>query len=74
MGIAVQGALVGLGLAAFLIVIEYLFVKKAVEERAELHHRKPEFEDMDRNRIKAVVRFSIFIPPAFALFAWLLWG
>jgi hypothetical protein len=49
-------------------------VKKAVEERAELHHRKPEFEDMDRNRIKAVVRFSIFIPPAFALFAWLIWG
>jgi hypothetical protein len=74
MSIVVQAALLGLGLAAFLVVIEYVFVKKAVQERAEVHHRKPEFEDQDRNRIKAVVRFSVFLPPAFALGAWLLWG
>lgn len=74
MSIIWQAALLGLGLGAFLVVIEYLFVKKAVHERAEIHHRKPEFEDVDRNRIKAVLRFSVFIPPAFALGAWLLWG
>ena len=31
---ALKGFLVGLGIAAFLIVIEYTMVKKAVEERA----------------------------------------
>jgi hypothetical protein len=74
MHIALQGALYGVGLGMVLVIIEYLFVKKAVEERAQLHHRKPEFEQMDRNRIKSVVGFSVFIPPAFALGAWLLWG
>jgi hypothetical protein len=74
MHIALQGALYGVGLGLVLIIIEYLFVKKAVEERAQLHHRKPEFEQMDRNRIKSVVGFSVFIPPAFALGAWLIWG
>ena len=74
MHIAVQGALLGLGLGVALILLEYVFVKKAVEERAALHHRKPEFEQMDRNRIKSVVSFSMFIPPAFALGAWLIWG
>jgi hypothetical protein len=74
MHIALQGALTGLALGVLLIIIEYMFVKKAVEERAALRHRKPEFEQMDRNRIKSVVGFSVFIPPAFALGAWLLWG
>lgn len=74
MHIAVQGALYGVGLGLILIIIEYIFVKKAVEERAQLHHRKPEFEQMDRNRIKSVIGFSVFIPPAFALGAWLIWG
>jgi hypothetical protein len=74
MHIAAQGALIGLGLGLLLIIIEYIYVKKAVEERAQMQHRKPEFEQTDRNRIKAVVSFSVFIPPAFALGAWLIWG
>jgi hypothetical protein len=74
MHIALQGALYGLGLGLALIIIEYIFVKKAVEERAQLHHQKAEFDQTDRNRIKSVIRFSFFIPPAFALGAWLLWG
>jgi hypothetical protein len=74
MHIALQGALYGVGLGLILIIIEYIFVKKAVEERAQQHHKRPEFEQADRNRIKSVVSFSFFIPPAFALGAWLLWG
>jgi hypothetical protein len=74
MHIALQGALYGLGLGLVLIIIEYTFVKKAAEERAERHHEKPQFDQTDRNRIKSVIRFSFFIPPAFALGAWLLWG
>jgi hypothetical protein len=74
MHVAWQGALYGVGLGLLLIIVEYLFVKKAVEERAQLQHKRPEFEQTDRNRIKSVVTFSFFIPPAFALGAWLLWG
>ena len=74
MHIAWQGALWGLGLGALLIFVEYWFVKKAVQERATQKHQKPEFDGQDRARIKAVVGFSVFIPPAFALGAWLIWG
>ena len=74
MSIGWQGALWGLGLAVFLILIEYMFVKKAVEERAVQKHKKPEFDVQDRRRIHAVIRFAVFLPPAFALGAWLLWG
>lgn len=74
MHIAVQGALYGLGLAVFLVLIEYMFVKRAVEERAVQKHQKPQFDAQDRNRVKAVVSFALFIPPAFALGAWLIWG
>ena len=74
MNIAWQGALWGLGLGVFLVLIEYLFVKKTVEERAREKHQKPEFDGQDRARIRAVVGFSVFLPPAFALGAWLIWG
>ena len=73
MNIAVQGALWGLGLAVFLVTIEYMFVKKAVEARGA-EHQKPEFDAQDRARIRAVLGFSVFLPPAFALGAWLIWG
>ena len=74
MNMALQGALVGLGLGIILVVTEYLFVKKAVQERATPSNPKPEFDGSDRNRIKSVVGFSIFLPPALALGFWLIWG
>jgi hypothetical protein len=74
MHIGLQGALWGLGLGVFLVLIEYTFVRKAVVERAVQKHQKPEFDVQDRNRVKAVVSFAIFLPPAFALGAWLIWG
>ena len=69
---ALQGFLVGLVIAIFLVVIEYFMVKKSVEERASLRHQKPEFEPQDKNRVRAVVNFCLFVPPAFALGFWLL--
>jgi hypothetical protein len=74
MNIAVQGALWGLGLGVVLVLIEYMFVKKAVEERAVQKHQRPEWDGQDRARIRAVASFAICLPPAFALGAWLLWG
>ena len=69
---AITGALVGFAIAAFLIVVEYTMVKKQVEGRATPSNPKPQFEPEDRNRVKAVVNFCIFLPPAFALGLWLI--
>lgn len=71
---ALQGFLTGLVIAVVLLALEYLFVKKAVEERAQLHHRKPEFEPTDTKRIKSLATFVVFLPPALALGFWLVWG
>ena len=69
---AMQGFLVGLAVALFLIVFEYLAVKKQVEERASLKHQKPQFEPQDKNRVRSVVNFCLLVPPAFAAGFWLL--
>ena len=74
MHIALQGALAGFALGLFLVIMEYIFVKKGVEERAVVHHQKPVFEVEDRKRIRQVISFACLIPPAFALAAWLIWG
>jgi hypothetical protein len=74
MHIGMQGALWGLALGVILVLIEYTVVKKAVEERAAEKHRKAQFDAQDRNRVKAVLSFAVFLPPAFALGAWLIWG
>jgi multisubunit Na+/H+ antiporter MnhB subunit len=65
-----QGFLVGLAIALFLVVFEYLTVKKAVEERAAARHQKPEFEPTDKARIRAVVNFCLFVPPGVAFIFW----
>jgi hypothetical protein len=69
---ALKGALIGLVIAVFLITIEYMMVKKAVKERAKPSDPNPQFDGQDRNRVKAVVNFCLFLPPAFALGAWLI--
>lgn len=72
MHIAWKGALLGLGIGVLLIFAEYYFVKKSVEGRATPANPKPEFEPSDRSRVRSVVNFSLFLPPGFALGAWLL--
>ena len=69
---ALKGALIGFVIAVFLIWIEYIMVKKAVRERATPSNPKPEFDAQDRNRVRAVFNFALFLPPAFALGAWLI--
>ena len=69
---ALKGALIGLVISVLLITIEYVMVKKQVEGRASPTNPKPKFETEDRNRIRAVVNFCLFLPPAIALGAWLI--
>jgi len=74
MYIALQGALIGLGVALFLIAVDYLHLRRLARERAERRHVPPKFDDTERRRLASIVRFCIFVPPAFAIFFWLLSG
>jgi hypothetical protein len=69
---ALNGGLIGLAVMAALIGVEYFFVKRQVQDRASPTNPRPQFEQTDRNRIRSVVNFSIFLPPAFAIGAWLI--
>lgn len=72
MDAALKGFLIGLGVAVVLVFFEYHTVKKAAAERAAARHQKPVFEPEDKSRIRAVINFSIFLPPGFAVGAWLI--
>jgi hypothetical protein len=74
MNVVLQGALIGLGVALFLIAVDYLNLRKLARERAKKRHVAPEFDDTERRRLASIVRFCLFVPPAFAFFFWLLWG
>lgn len=71
---SLQGALIGAAIGVVLTVVEYLFVKKAVQERAVARHEKPQFDLIDKKRIQSIATFSLFLPPAFAIGFWLIWG
>jgi hypothetical protein len=70
-----EGALIGIGIGLFLVAGEYYFVVKGAKERAKRHHLHVHAIDAtERKRIASVASFSMFLPPAFALFFWLIWG
>jgi hypothetical protein len=68
---AIEGALVGAGVAVFLIAAEYFLLRKAVGDRAERLKRKAEFDVTDRRRMTSMTRFAVFLPIAFAIGFWL---
>lgn len=74
MPIWLEGGLIGLGLAVFLVAMEYLLIRKAAKERAVRLHRKVEVDPGEHNRMRAITTFAIVLPPAFALAWWVLWG
>jgi hypothetical protein len=71
---ALEGLLVGFGLAALLVGSEWLLLRKAARERAEQFKSKLEFDDTQRRRIASLARFCVFIPPAFAAAFWLIFS
>ena len=74
MPVYLQGALVGLAISVFMIIMEIRSVNQSAKERGEARHKKPELEPEEKIRVRSVITFSFIIPPAFALGAWLLWG
>lgn len=74
MNMAVQGALVGLGLAVFLYVFEYMAVKRAAAERSKKMAKKMEINQEEISRLRAVRGMCYFLPIGGAIIAWLVWG
>ena len=68
---AIEGALVGAGVAVFLIAAEYFLLRKAVGDRAERLKRKAEFDVTERRRISSLTRFAVILPFAFAVGFWI---
>jgi hypothetical protein len=69
---ALKGALVGLGVAIALVLFEYIFLNKAVNERAKRLHRAAEFDVSERRRMATITRFAVLLPIAFAIGFWLI--
>lgn len=74
MHVSLQAAIIGLVIGVILVYVEHSQLKKAARERAARLHRAEEWGDMERMRVKTVLRFSLLLPPAFALGAWIIWG
>jgi L-rhamnose isomerase len=69
---AIYGALIGVGVAVFLVAAEYFFVQKAASERAKrMHLKSTEFDPTERKRIASVARFSVLLPLLFAFLFWI---
>jgi len=68
---AIEGALIGAGVALFLVGAEYLLLKRAVNERAQRYKRKAEFDITEKRRMSSMWRFAILLPIGFALGFWL---
>jgi uncharacterized BrkB/YihY/UPF0761 family membrane protein len=68
---AIEGALIGAGVALFLVGAEYLLLKRAVNERAQRYKRKPEFDITEKRRMSSMWRFAILLQIGFALGFWL---
>jgi hypothetical protein len=68
---ALEGALVGAGIALFLVAAEYVLLSKAVKERADRFKRKAAFDVTERRRMTSMTRFAILLPFAFAFGFWM---
>jgi hypothetical protein len=68
---AMLGFLIGLGVAAFFVISEYTLLKNAANEEAKRWKRKPVFNEQAQKRMKSVIAFAVFLPPAIAIGCWL---
>ena len=74
MNIWIQGALVGAGLAAVLIIFEYLAIQREVAERSKRLAKKVDWDSNQHSRMRGMMTFGIVLPVGFAVGAWLVFG
>ncbi len=75
MPVPMVGALAGVALGIVLVVFEYSMLKRLAERRAVQKGKKVvEMDPTERKQFFGMVKFSFFLPPGFALAAWMFWG
>ena len=74
MNIAIQGALVGAGLALVLVIFEYMAINREVAEKEKKTARKQEWNSNQVSRMRGMVSFGLVLPIGAAIIAWLVWG
>jgi hypothetical protein len=72
MNIWLQGALIGAGLAAVLIIFEYLAITREVAERSKRMAKKVDWDSNQISRMRGMVSFGVALPIGCAVGAWLL--
>jgi len=76
-GMAVHwvGAIVGVALGTVMVMFEYFMLKRLAERRAVQKGRKVvEMDPTERKQLTGTFKFALFLPPGFALLAWMFWG
>ncbi len=71
---ALQGGLIGLGVGVFLLIFEYLALRKQVNERAKRYNKAPEFDVTETRRLATIRNFVPILVIGFAAAFWIIWG
>ena len=74
MNIWLQGALVGAGLAAVLIIFEYLAIQKEIAEKSKRMAKKIEWDSNQVSRMRGMISFGVVLPIGGAIGAWLVFS
>ena len=74
MNIWLQGALVGAGLAAVLIIFEYLAIQKEIAEKSKRMAKKIEWDSNQISRMRGMISFGVVLPIGGAIGAWLVFS
>ena len=68
---ALQGLLIGVGIALVLLIFEYMSANRSAAERGKKMAKKPELSQDERARIASMARFCFFLPIIVAVVYWL---
>jgi hypothetical protein len=72
MNIWLQGFLIGLGLAAVLIIFEYTAIKREVAERSARVAKKVAWDSNQYSRMRGMITFGALLPFGCSVGAWLI--
>jgi hypothetical protein len=72
MNIWLEGALVGVALAAILITFEYMAISREVAERSKRVAKKVDWDSNQKSRMRGMMSFGVVLPIGCAIGAWLL--
>lgn len=74
MHIALEGLLVGAGLAIVLIVFEYAAITREVAERSKRIAKKVDWDSNQKSRMRGMINFGVILTIGCAVGAWWVWG